>query len=78
VLIDRHYTSLQPYRKNEPNMYAVKKNGGCTVKYVEISGNNLVLRPHNQGYPIEVVTIADGKTPADYIVGRVCHVEIET
>src|SRR5438067_3293430 len=78
VLIDRHYTSLQPYRKNEPNMYAVKKDGGCTVKYVETSGNNLVLRPHNQGYPVEVVTIAEGKNAADYVVGRVCHVEIET
>lgn len=78
VLIDRHYTSLAPYRRLEPNMYAVKKDGGCTVKYVEVSGNNLVLRPHNQGYPIEVVNIAEGKTAAEYVVGRVCHVEIET
>jgi transcriptional regulator with XRE-family HTH domain len=77
VLIDRHYTSLQPYRKNEPNMYAVRKNGGCTVKYVEMSGNNLVLRPHNQGYPVELLPIAEGKSYADYIVGRICHVEIE-
>lgn len=78
VLIDRHYTSLQPYRRSEPNMYAVKKDGGCTVKYVEVSGSNLVLRPHNQGYPIEVVAMEEGKQPADYIVGRICHVEIET
>lgn len=78
VLIDRHYTSLQPYRRNEPNMYAVKKDGGCTVKYVEVSGRNLVLRPHNQGHPIEVVAMAEGAEAADYIVGRVCHVEIET
>jgi len=78
VLIDRHYTSLQAYRKNEPNMYAVKKDGGCTVKYVERSGNNLVLRPHNQAFPVEVVAIEESRTAADYIVGRVCHVEIET
>lgn len=78
VLVDRYYTALQPYRKNEPNMYAVKKNGGCTVKYVELSGNNLVLRPHNQGYPVELLPIIEGKAQADYIVGRVCHVEVET
>src|SRR3989442_11231192 len=33
VLIDRHYNSLKPYRKGEANMYAVAKNGACTVKY---------------------------------------------
>src|SRR6185437_11264591 len=38
LLIDRHYNSLQPYRRNESNMYAVLKNGVCTIKYVEIAG----------------------------------------
>lgn len=77
VLIDRHYNSLTPYRKGEPNMYAVRKDGGCTVKYVELAGNNLVLRPHNQAYPVDVLPIEEGTTFADYIVGRVCHVAIE-
>ena len=78
VLIDRHYNSLDPYRKNEPNMYAVRKDGGTTVKYVELAGRNLVLRPHNQAYPVSIVPIEDDKTFADYIVGRICHVAIET
>ena len=78
VLIDRHYNSLEPYRKSEPNMYAVRKDGGATVKYVELAGRNLVLRPHNQSYPVSIVPIEDGKTFADYIVGRICHVAIET
>lgn len=76
VLIDRHYDSLQPYRKGEPNMYGVKKDGGCTVKYVELVGANLVLRPHNQSYPVDVLPVEEGKTVSDYIVGRVCHVSI--
>ncbi|MGH9508729.1 MAG: S24 family peptidase [Terriglobales bacterium] len=76
VLIDRHYDSLNPYRKGEPNMYAVKKDGGCTVKYVELAGNNLVLRPHNQSYLVDVLPIEEGKTVSDYIVGRVCQVAI--
>ena len=77
LLIDRHYNSLKPYRKNEQNMYAVKKNGGCTVKYLELQGGNLILRPHNQAYPVDVLAIEEGKTYADYVVGRVCHVAIE-
>jgi hypothetical protein len=78
VLIDRHYNSLKPYRKVEFNMYAVAKDGECTVKYVEVAGNHLILRPHNQAYPIEVMTMEDGKNAADYLVGRVCYVGIET
>ncbi|MGA2920082.1 MAG: S24 family peptidase [Candidatus Sulfotelmatobacter sp.] len=78
LLIDRHYNSLKPYRKGEFNMYAVLKDGTCTVKYVETAGNHLILRPHNQAYPIDVMTMEEGKSPSDYLVGRVCHVGIET
>ena len=78
AVIDRHYNSLQPYKKGEQNMYAVRKDGGCTVKYVEVDGNNLVLRPHNQAYPVSVINVEEGQTVSDYIVGRVCHVSIET
>ena len=78
VLMDRHYNSLQPYRKGEQNMYGVRNDSGCTVKYVELAGNNLILRPHNQAFAVDVVTIEEGKSLADYIVGRVCHVAIDT
>ena len=78
VLLDRHYNSLQPYRRgSDRNMYAVRTPGGCTVKYVEMSGSNMVLRPHNQEYPVEVVDLPGGALPEDMIVGRVCHVAIE-
>jgi len=78
LLIDRHYNSLKPYRKGESNMYAVRKSDTCTVKYVETADNHLILRPHNQAYPVEVTTMEEGKLPSDYIVGRVCYVGIET
>jgi hypothetical protein len=78
VLIDRHYNSLKPYRKGESNMYAVNKNGACTVKYVEVAGDQLVLRPHNQAYPVDVLGVEKGVKPADYLIGRVCYVGIET
>jgi hypothetical protein len=78
VLIDRHYNSLKPYRKGESNMYAVNKNGSSTVKYVEVAGDQLVLRPHNQAYPVDVLGVEKGVKPADYLIGRVCYVGIET
>ena len=78
LLLDRHYNSIKPYRKNESNMYGVNKNGVCTVQYVELAGKHLVLRPNNQAYPVEVLPIEPGKTVADYLVGRVCYVGIET
>jgi hypothetical protein len=77
VLIDRHYNSLKSPRRGELNMYAVSQNGSATVKYVELSGDNLVLRPHNQAYPVDIIPIAHGKTATDYIVGRICYVGIE-
>jgi hypothetical protein len=78
LLIDRHYNSLAPYRKGEHNMYAVRKDDACTIKYVEVANHHLVLRPHNQAYPVEVLTMEEDKKPGDYIVGRICYVGIET
>lgn len=78
VLIDRHYNSLKPYRKAESNMYAVLKGGDCMLKYVEVSGSNLVLRPHNYSYPVEIIAMEPGKKVAAYLIGRICHVGIET
>ena len=59
-------------------MYAVKKNETSMVTYVEVAGDQLILRPQNQGYPIEILPIEDGTKPEDYIIGRVCYVGIET
>jgi SOS-response transcriptional repressor LexA len=78
ALIDRHYNSLKPYRKGESNMYAVNKDGNCTIKYVELAGSNLVLRPHNQAYPVEIMPIEPDKLASSYLVGRVSYVGIET
>jgi hypothetical protein len=77
LLIDRHYNSLKPYHKGEFNMYAVLKNDTCAVRYVEVAGSHIILRPHNQSSPIEVIAMEGGKTAADCLVGRVCHVGLE-
>jgi hypothetical protein len=78
ILLDRHYNSLKPYHKAEPNLYAVLKNGTCTVRYVDQAGRHLVLRPHNPAYPVEVLGMEEGKGAADYLIGRVCYLGNES
>ncbi len=78
VLIDRHYNSLQPYRKGEQNMYAVHLNGVAKVRYVEPAGKSIVLRPHNQSYAVEVLPADDKESISDALIGRVCHIGMET
>jgi len=78
VLIDRHYNSLEPYRRGELNLYAVHLHHALRIRYVESAGNHLVLRPHNQSYSVEVVALGEKESISDYLVGRVCFVGMET
>ena len=77
LLVDRHYNSLQPYRRLQPNIYAVNAEARCLVGYVSVSGDHLVLRPQNPQHSVELVRIDRGRSYHDYIVGRVCHVGFE-
>ena len=78
LLLDRHYNSLTPYRRGESNIYAVRKNGTCAISYVDTADGHLILRPHKPAYPVEVIALKDGRKTGNYIVGRVCHVGVET
>jgi hypothetical protein len=77
LLLDRHYNSLAPYRKGVSNIYAVRKDGAATIKYVEGDSGHLILRPHNLEFTSEIIRLEEGQKPSDHIVGRVCHVGIE-
>jgi transcriptional regulator with XRE-family HTH domain len=78
LLIDRHYNSLRSYRRIEPNLYVVKNGNAFLVRYAEVQGNQLTLRPENQKYALGYVRLGEGETFVDYVVGRVAHVSIET
>lgn len=78
LLIDRHYNSLRSYRRNEPNMYVVKSGAVWQVRYVELQGSQLTLRPENQECGLGYIQPGKGETFADYVVGRVAHVSMET
>jgi hypothetical protein len=77
LLIDRHYNSLKPYRRGEFNMYAVLKNDTCALRYVEVAGNHLILRPHDLSSPTEVIVMEQRKSVPDYLVGHICHIGME-
>ena len=78
LLLDRHYTSLNPYRRRQPNLYAVVLNRRCTMAYVTKAGDHLVFRSPNPELPLELVRISRTGSYSQYIMGRVCHATIET
>jgi hypothetical protein len=78
VLLDRHYTSLAPYRPSRPNLYAVRHGAHLTLRYVDYVSNRLVLRPHNIAFPVDVIEVESGESPSDLIAGRVAQILNET
>jgi hypothetical protein len=71
VLVDRHYNSLMPYRPSRPNLYAVRNGAHLTLRYVDFIANRLVLRPHNIAFPVDLIEVSPGESPADLIAGRI-------
>jgi hypothetical protein len=41
------------------------------LRYADFLANRLVLRPHNLAFPVDLIEIPPGETPADLIAGRV-------
>ena len=77
LLIDRHYSSLDPYRRLQPNIYVVSSGARCIMGYVSVMDDYLLVRPRDPRQEIEVLKIEHGRTYSEYIVGRVCHVGLE-
>jgi transcriptional regulator with XRE-family HTH domain len=77
LLVDRHYTTLHPYRKGQRNVYAVCREESCIVRYVEAADDSLILRPHRAEAPVEIVTFVAGQSPGSVLVGRVAHIATE-
>lgn len=78
LLIDRHYTSLDPYRLRQPNLYVVRLDSHFAIGNAHLAGEHLVLRPRNPMLPVELARIDRARDYAKCMVGRVCHVAIET
>jgi transcriptional regulator with XRE-family HTH domain len=77
LLMDRHYNSLEPYRRREPNIYAVLKGKSLLVRYVEGQSGHLLLRPANNTSPLLSIAVESGRSANDPIIGRICHIGAE-
>ncbi len=77
LLIDRHYNSLEPYRRMQPNLYAVTFGADCSAGYLSMMDNNLVLRTRDPQRQLESVRVGTSRSCLQYIIGRVCHVGLE-
>jgi len=71
VVIDRHYNSLQSYRRDRPALYAVRNGSRLLIRYVDFQSGRLILRPHHRNYPVELLEVTSDTSPGDLIVGRV-------
>jgi len=78
VLVDRHYNSLMPYRRDRPNLYAVRHGAHLILRYVDWLSNRLVLRPHNLAFPVDLMEMEPGESPNDCIAGRVALILNQT
>lgn len=79
LIIDRHYNLPTPYRRRECTMFLIRKpDHSCVVRYIEKNANNILLRPHNHRYPIEIFVLPSPHPLSHYIVGRVAYVLMET
>lgn len=78
VLIDRHYNSLEPYRQDQPNIFAVRNGSRVMLLYVDFASNRVVLRPYNRALPVELVQLEFHESPSDLIAGRIAFIMNET
>ena len=77
LLIDRHYCSLSGYQRDEPNLYLIRKEQTLMVRWTEMQGSNLSLRPDSSEHPLDFICI-DRKHPhISCVVGRVAHIGTE-
>jgi len=77
LLVDRHYNGLDPYRRREANLYLVRKGNVCLVRFVELHGRQLLLRPSNPEAALDYVAVESPRSAPEVIVGRICHVGME-
>lgn len=78
AVIDRHYTSLMPYRPNRPTLYAVRSGAHLTLRFVDFLAGRMVLRPLSIAFPVQLVEAEPDQSPSDLIAGRVVLILNET
>jgi hypothetical protein len=71
AVIDRHYNSLNRYRDDRSNLYAVRDGAHLTLRYADYESMRLILRPLSHSFPVGLIEIGPDTSPGDLIAGRV-------
>jgi transcriptional regulator with XRE-family HTH domain len=83
VVIDRHYTSFQPYRESpgdrlanpSASLYAAishtRNADRFVIRYAQFEAGRVIFRRHRPGFPAEVLQIPADRTATDLITGRI-------
>ena len=71
AIIDRHYSSLIPYRAGRPNLYAVRDGPRLAMRYADFHSTRLILRPLSLAFPVDLIAMDNDASPGDFIAGRV-------
>jgi hypothetical protein len=74
AFIDRHYNSSFAYVPGETTIYAVRLANRLRFRSVALLDRHLVLTTRNPDHVPELLPLAQGRTSADVIVGRVFRV----
>ncbi len=77
VLVDRHYTSLEPYRRSRQNLYLVQLTDGLAAGRLSLLNSHLILLPCDQKCEVSMVEIKPHENYFEHIVGRVCQIRAE-
>jgi hypothetical protein len=77
LLVDRYCCSLSGHRENGSNLYLVRMGRAVMVRWAEMMGNLLCLRPDRSEYPLDFISVARKNPRTSCIVGRVVHIATE-
>ncbi len=78
AVLDRHYATMSQYRPDRQNLYAVKHQAHLMIRYVDLLADRLILRPHNLGFPSNILEVDRDESLSEVIVGRVALIFSET
>lgn len=78
AVIDRHYNTLTPYRVHRPTLYAVRHGSRIVLRYLEFQPNQLILRPLNLVFPVDLIEIDSAAAASEHVAGRVLLLLNET
>jgi transcriptional regulator with XRE-family HTH domain len=77
AVIDRHQNLPANRKSSSSDMFLVSSSAGFQVRYVEISGSSVLLRPHQTEFPCEVLPSRSGHDPLSAIIGRLCLLQVQ-